>query len=114
MVGRKKAPTEKEKRRFDLMQQGGCIASLQLGMSVEGEIHHLLNGYRRGHSYSICLSPYFHRGILPEGLTYKQARDILGPSMAEEKKAFHEKYGDDEFLLNLQEQVIEKIEDSII
>lgn len=115
MVGKSRQATKEQQKRFQYIQMGGCVACLQLDFyNSECEIHHLLRGYRRGHDYSVGLCAYHHRGILPEGLTYKQCKNRMGPSLAEESKAFHETFGDDDFLLELQNSVIEKVKDSIV
>lgn len=115
MVGKSKNPTKAEKRRWEMIVLGGCVACLQREIfNDQVQIHHLLKGYRRGHSYTIGLCAYHHQGYIPEGLTKEQAKEIVGPSLALQKKAFHEEFGDDDFLLELQNKIVNKVEDSIV
>ena len=95
-----KAPTKAERERFRKLQELGCIVTLLfLGEYAEPDIHHLTEGYRLGHSYTIPLSPWFHRGIPPDGMTQKEATEELGPSLALNKKAFVERFGTERELL---------------
>jgi len=106
-------PNKEDVRRFHLMQQIGCVACLQLGYrGVQGDVHHLLSGNRRiSHKNTVCLCPYHHRGI-PIKTSQKHSQAILGPSLATSKKDFITRFGNDEYLLNLQNEELKKIEES--
>jgi hypothetical protein len=49
-----------------------------------------------------------HRNVPPrDGLKSGEAEKLYGPSLAASPKAFREKYGDDESLLDFQNKLIE-------
>lgn len=103
-------PTKADRARFDALQNMGCIVSrLYLNRFAQADIHHLLSGNkRRGHQYTIPLSPWFHRGIPPIGLSAMQAAMIYGPSLAKSSKRFREMYGDDDSLLAEVNELLNK------
>jgi len=88
------------------MLDAGCVACLLRGHPRQpGEIHHLLSGgRRRGHEFSVCLCPGHHRAVCD--LPYKEWKEIHGPSLAKEPRKFKEEFGDDEFLLEIQENIV--------
>ena len=95
MVGKTKAPTKADKRRFLALQDYGCVCC-----RIEGDghrdpdIHHIVEGGRRlGHQYTLGLCPYHHRGIQPDSFIYH------GPSLADGKRPFIKRYGTERFLL---------------
>lgn len=94
-----KAPTKAEQRRFLDLQEIGCMACRIEGSPGEpSDIHHLVEGGKRlGHSYTIPLCPWHHRGIseLPANVATHQ----FGPSLARSKRAFVERYGTERALL---------------
>jgi hypothetical protein len=107
--------SKSDKRRYESLQRHGCIASRKAGWGwVAPDIHHIVsNGYRRlsgGNKATIPLSPWFHRGVPPCGLTEQQATDMFGPSMALNKKAFVERFGTEAQLLEEVNLVIESME----
>lgn len=102
MVGKQKQPTAPERRRIKRMLELGCICCrLHHGISQPAEVHHLVEGYRLGHRYTIPLCPWHHRGQHPLG---NLARDTLGPSLALHKREFIEQYGNERFLLRLVDE----------
>lgn len=111
-LGCGKAPTKSEAARMLAIREAGCIASRIRGLGfVPCEVHHLTVGgkhgqKRRGHGKSVGLSPWHHRGVVPEGWTKARARKVFGPSYALEPRAFREEFGDDEQLLAYQEALL--------
>lgn len=99
-----KPPTKTDHRRWQDMQEIGCIACYQLGFQgVPSDMHHLLSGYRIGHYATIALCPWHHRGV-PEGnLAPSRMEWLKGPSLAIDKRAFHAHFGTEEDLLAAQE-----------
>lgn len=108
------AATRAEKRRFSIMQDIGCVACI-----IEGElrnedrrgtppdIHHLIDGYRRGHKYTVALCPWHHRGVKPStSVSTINTRIELGPSLANQPLTFTFVYGHDEILLKKQNELI--------
>ncbi len=99
--------------RFDAMGDIGCIVARLRGLGkTYGERHHLLttglhgNGKRRGDEFTICLSPWSHRGEPFGGLSEARCRELYGPSYAREPRLFRDTFGSDEELLELQNQML--------
>ena len=99
-------------RRCLALQELGCIVSfLYLGRKqVPGDIHHLVEGGRRlGDEYTICLHPWFHRGICPDGnLSVAHAADTWGPSLALNKREFVLRFGTERRLLETTNYLLEE------
>jgi hypothetical protein len=109
------SPTKAQRKRLHDVTHAQCIAcTLNRGWSlqpayVDGcDAHHLLSGgRRRGHSATVGLCPWHHRHVRPAGCpSDKVARDLYGPSLAHESKAFHERYGSDDELLAMQDRIL--------
>ena len=113
MVGKTKAPTKKDKRRFQLLPQVGCICCKACGIHNEYvQIHHIISGNKRmGHQYSLPLCVWHHSGVPPEGLTPEEAESKVGPSL-KSKKRFNEVFGSELELLEWTNRFLEKIEES--
>ena len=96
MVGKSKTPTKAEARRMGILKMDvGCIACRLDGRGYEPpDIHHLLNGYRIGHSATIPLCRRHHDAV----------------KSPEFKKA----YGSDHELLEMTNAFVEQVEASII
>jgi hypothetical protein len=108
-------PTAAEKTRLDALHDMPCIAcemesefakkrgELRLGQPSKTEAHHIVSkGYRKhsgGHSASIPLCSYHHRGELKYPLSSKEMRFLHGPSFARSKKDFVATYGSERELL---------------
>ena len=95
--------------RFDLLKESGCIATmLATGRySQPGDIHHLTSGgRRRGDEYTICLSPWSHRGLTENG-SKQHYMGLYGPSFAHGRRGFAEFFGSDDYLLAVQNRVLE-------
>lgn len=99
-------------RRFTLIYATGCIACLLMGRTYTPcQIHHLNIGgragqKRRGDEFTIGLCPYHHQGHMPPGIGIGQMIAIFGPSLARASKAFRRKFGNDDFLLKKQNELI--------
>ena len=96
-------PTKAQVKRFERMKMLGCIACRKYGVLMYCgpiEAHHLLSGgMRRGHSETVPLGRFHHRGMPLDGKTTKQMTEYFGPSLRLESKRFHEVFGDDSSLL---------------
>lgn len=103
-------PTSAEVKRWQRMQDIGCVACLLDGViSVPGDVHHILSGGRRvGHSATVLLCPWHHRGILPSGRKADEFAQVHGPSLAHHQKAFRKTYGDEEELLAIQDALLDR------
>lgn len=107
-----KAPTKAEQMRFEAMRDPGCVACILDGrVNVPAEVNHIVKGRKRlGHRYSYMLCSYHHRNVPPcDGLRSGEAEATWGPSLAASPKAFRERYGTDESLLEIQEALIAPI-----
>lgn len=107
-------PTTAQAARFLAIQEIGCVVARSLGLGyVPTEIHHLTVGGkhgapRRGHDYTIGLNPWSHRGVPFGGMTAAQCYERFGPSYAREPRRFRQEIGSDDYLLDLQNTLIEK------
>lgn len=107
-AGRRQPISQQHRRRFDAIQQIGCVACLLDGRPGEPcDIHHVLRGGKRlGHDHTIGLCPHHHRGLPRDGLTAQETAALLGPSMAREPRAFAAAYGSQEALLAMQDRLL--------
>jgi hypothetical protein len=107
-------PTKAQQARFDVIREVGCIVARSLGLGyVPCEIHHLTIGgkhgaRRRGHEYTIGLNPWSHRGVPFGGMSSSRCEAMFGPSYAREPRRFREEIGRDDYLLDLQNTMIEQ------
>jgi len=107
----KKKPTKAESAHIDAIKARSCVIAYLLGMrKVPCEAHHLTEGSkhgarRLGHMQTVGLNPYSHRGVPFGNWSIEKCRATFGPSLANEPKAFREKYPD-ELLLQAQEELL--------
>lgn len=107
-------PTRAQAARFLAIQDMGCVVAHSLGLGyVPCEIHHLTIGgkhgaKRRGHDFTIGLNPWSHRGEPFGGMTASQCEDRFGPSYARQPRRFRQEIGTDDYLLDLQNTLIEQ------
>lgn len=111
MVGRTLSFTQADELRFKMIYEVGCLPSSIKGWpGTQCEVHHLLSGQkRRGHRYTIGLSPWHHQGKVGAFKTIDAATRGLGPSMALNSRAFHEYFGTDDQLLMIQDAAIRMV-----
>lgn len=109
-------PTKAERAHIERIKQPGqCVAcwlnfhAFGLGIADQHgcDAHHTLSGgRRRGHGDTLGLCPWHHRGVRPERfVSDRMATQVLGPSLAHGSKPFHALYGDDDYLLELQQRL---------
>jgi len=107
------APTRAQKARMDMIKEVGCLVARLRGYDwVYPEIHHLTadgrhGSPRRGHDFTIGLNPWSHRGEILEYYTEDQCLRMFGPSFAKDPNGFREAIGDDEYLLQCQNEMLE-------
>lgn len=106
-------PTKAERERMGKVKRKGCLCCLQLGLEHDPdgpmvEAHHLLEGgIRRGHGFTVGLCSWHHRGRLSiNGWTLAMQREYLGPALSEGSVPFHERWGNDEALLEQQARIL--------
>lgn len=104
-------PNKADLVRFDKLMQLGCIVSHVYFHRYEpAQVHHLLSGNkRRGHQFTIPLSPWFHQGIPPNGMSAMDASLKWGPSLAKTPRRFRESFGTDQELLDKTNALIGKL-----
>lgn len=101
-----------ERARFDGIRAKGCLACRLEGMGATPcEVHHLNEGEhhggrRRGHRDTIGLCEWHHRGVCREGWAPDEMANAYGPSWAHQPNAFRARYGGDERLLKLQDELL--------
>lgn len=85
----------------------GCVVCAMLGKTtgLRIEYHHFKEGVQLGHRFGVALCLYHHRGVLPKGYTQALARAEFGPSVIS-SAAFHRRFGDDQALLNFQDDAV--------
>ncbi|WP_329768936.1 Ref family recombination enhancement nuclease [Stenotrophomonas maltophilia] len=107
-------PTIAQQQRMDAITEIGCIVCDALGHGfMPCQVHHLLVGgkhgqKRRGHAFTIGLCPWHHVGEPMAGLSHSACADRYGPSYAREPRRFRQEIGTDDYLLDLQNTLIEK------
>jgi hypothetical protein len=109
-------PTPSQLARWDKIKDPdfgtGCIVAHILGIGwLPATIHHLTIGghhgqKRRGHDATIGLNEWSHLGKPLDGWTVERCERELGPSYAHDPNGFRERFGDDDYLLQLQNELI--------
>ena len=105
-------PTKGDRERWSRFPDVGCVACRKDGRpNPNTQVHHLNLGgkagqVRRGHRETIPLCPWHHQTIPPGHLTKAHARELLGPSLAEESRAFRARYGTDDELLRWTDELL--------
>lgn len=107
-------PTKREEARIVACKEGVCIACHVWTIThpwhrpVYGcDYHHLKSGnIRRGHRYGIGLCEWHHRGIPFAGMLPGHVGIVYGPSLMDGSRKFHNTYGSDDMLLEIQDRLI--------
>jgi hypothetical protein len=98
-------PTKAQQDRFVRLRNIGCIACRKRGfLCVVPEIHHCnLDGKagqkRRGHDFTLPLCGWHHQGKPGPLWSAKFTKDLLGPSLKLQSRAFRQEFGTDDELL---------------
>ena len=109
MVGKAKSPTKAQQRRFQDLQELGCITCRLSGRGYRApQIHHLVEGYRLGHDYTIPLCAWCHQGLPDGNLAPSRMEYEIGPSLARNKREFTARYGTERELLEKTERLLER------
>jgi len=107
MGKRRKAATVADKHRFTELQNLGCIVCGEFhGFYVEPAIHHIVDGYRLGHEYTIPLCAMHHQSIPPFGMSHRQALEKIGPAIHGQKVDFVAAYGTEMELLETTNRLL--------
>lgn len=98
-------PTAYERARLTAIKERATCMNCQVSDGVE--IHHLLSGgLRVSHQATVGLCPWCHRGVRPAGETITSMRWLRGPSLFHHKREFYERWGNDQTLLDKQNEDI--------
>lgn len=105
-----------EVRFYVIRYYTGCLCcAIELYNSCREDvslttIEHVTNHGRRledQHQATIGLCPWHHQAVPWNGLSKKEMRNILGPSLADGRRPFEEHFGDEvDVLLPLQDELI--------
>lgn len=110
-----KQPTKAQSRRLEAIKTIGCLACRQMGYyDIPADAHHLLNGYRRGHECTVALCKWHHVGEDIQGVGKETLYKLLGPSLALNKREFHDTFGTDEELLMEQDRLYRLWQESFV
>jgi hypothetical protein len=104
-----KAATNAERVRMGRIAEMGCVACRKqgLGRVTPAEVHHLTKcGRRRGHSYTVALCRWHHRGVCWAKID--EATAMWGPSYFHDATDFRARYGSDDELLAYQNRLLEE------
>lgn len=109
-------PTKREAERIVACKEGMCVACYVRHQSGEmrgwriqlgGDYHHAKSGnIRRGHRYGFLMCKWHHVGHPVAGMTHVEARSKYGPSLMDGSRLFHSTYGDDDYLISVQDELI--------
>ena len=115
MVGKAKNKTKEDERRFQLLQEVGCLPCRMMELGHQyGDVHHILHaGRRQTHQHTIVLCKWHHVGAEP-GYSDKICREHKGPSLAKEKREFYNQFGSEEELLEATNQALKIVEESFV
>lgn len=132
MHSKANGPTKAEAKRFERIVELGCVACRKNAelRPISCEVHHLLDGgRRRGHSFTVGLCQWHHRGVVNDLIVSEATRFLggdkkaglkctvdgttafFGPSLYHDRKAFRERYGTDDELLAYQEELLAQAEE---
>lgn len=94
-------PTKSESNRIDRMLRLGCIITrLKFGTYSPAECHHIVDGYRLGHWWSLPLNPWYHRGVFDSrNASRVDMERVYGPSIAHGIPPFVDAHGKTEIEL---------------
>jgi hypothetical protein len=103
-----KSRTKAQDARFDAIKRGHCLACLQRGIDLRGQglvqVHHLRG--KKYHDLTVGLCYWHHQAGLFFAHTHAHMREHYGPSLAEGSKPFHQAFGSDASLLDMQNELL--------
>lgn len=110
--------TKDELSRVLTAKEGPCIPCLvwaEAGHMPRKDVA-MLNQYdhkksgniRRGHKHGFANCDWHHEAIPGDGWTPARMRAHFGPSLMDGSRLFHETYGSDDFLIELQTRLLQE------
>jgi len=86
-------PTKYEQKRIDAMLRLGCVCCSQLGQpQVASDVHHIVEGNRLGHWYTLPVCPGHHRDVWSDDQIEIIPPD-LRTAISDGSKVFEKHYG---------------------
>lgn len=71
------------------------------------EFHHFTSGgIRVGHLWGVALGQWHHRGRVLDFTSHARMREHFGPALSEGSKPFHDAFGSDALLLEMQDELL--------
>lgn len=91
------------------LKECGCVPCwIERLASNPADAHHVVAGGRRvGHAATYALCKWHHVGQPWQGYSTKQMTASIGPSLHHESKAYHDRYGSESDLVELQDAMLE-------
>lgn len=104
-----KALTKADEERRRKIHSGNCMACEQRGIDLTNtgyvQWHHLAGKKRHDLTIGLC---YWHHQARPiDDRSHEYCRQHYGPSLAEGSKPFHAEFGSNEFLLQMQNDILD-------
>ena len=98
---------------MELIKGLGCVACvLKNWPDAPAEVHHVVEGrVRLGHSNTMGLCLYHHRGEPHPGYSRQQMSGMLGPSLAHGSYDFEDNFGSQATLVQVQDYIIQRFTD---
>ena len=114
MVGKTEPATKSEKQRMSLIKtQAWCIPCIlnKTGNRSSTTIQHVVEGNKRkGHRHTYGCCGWHHLGQIQTNWTRFNMMRLLGPSLAFGSKEYHEVWGSEAILVQLQDYLIDMFE----
>jgi len=106
MHSKAKGPTKAERLRMAWIKEDGCGPCRKIGIvNLADADHEVVGGKRTGHSRTIPICPWHHRGVPPNGWTASMAEMQLGPTKSRDMRGFYSRFGTfDEQLAEVNER----------
>ncbi|MGL6291689.1 MAG: Ref family recombination enhancement nuclease [Silanimonas sp.] len=97
-----------QKARFVAIKESGCVVCRRYFDRLSmPEIHHLTSSGRAiSHDHVVGLCSWHHRGVQEEGWSVAAMEAAFGPSYQRNKRAFTARFGDNETLLQIQQEIL--------
>lgn len=111
-----KSKTKAELRRFDEIQQRGCVCCYLEAQLVGRryivepcDIHHVNQSARVGHHFdTVGLCPWHHRDVCKNDAPVSEMLYLFGPNMVRHRAEWVSRYGGNEKLLEVQAELLAK------
>ena len=110
MVGKTKAANAADKRRMGLIgeQHFGCIPCLKYGRESLATVQHVTEGFKRkGHHATYGCCTWHHFGTPFEGYDRQRMTELIGPSLAFNRREYKSCFGGEVNLIAVQDWLLE-------